>query len=753
LRFYFRPLLRLAFALAGVYCGNAALGDSYAVQPRDPASCPQLQYTNELPPVVADQNLVLDADHVQATQSGLSRFTGAVHISQDGRAFAAEALDYDGPDKHVSINTESLFRDPRLVIKSEHADFDMGSHTGEFQDTHFTLISADGRGTADRIFITGSNTAELDHITYTSCSLGDEAWLMSARKLKLDEDAGIGTARDAVLHFQQVPVLYLPYLEYPIDNERHTGLLAPIFGESSQRGFDLRLPIYLNLAPNYDAIITPRYMTDRGAQIEGDSRYLFAHQEGSFHGEYMPDDSETGHERDYVDFSHQGRLSERIGLEAHYANVSDLEYFTDLGGAYGLSATPYLARGATLIYQAPAAYSITALIENYQQISTQLLGIDDPYTRLPQIRLQALTPGNWYDVRAGFDGEFTNFVRDNASVEGLRLIGKPYLRWDTDHNAWFASAQSEVNYTAYSLTGPLEGQPAQPRRTLPLFSTDGGLRFERETGNGMLQILEPHLQYLVVPYRNQDQLPLFDTGQPDFDFPQLFALNRYSGNDRIADANQMTSALTTRFIDPDSGLQKLTASFGEVYYFRPPKVDLPGVDLPSSGSSDLIGETTFQINRRWSTNAELEVAPQLDRIGRSEIDLRYRQPDAGLLGQRLDLAYRYREGQLEETDIAFSTPIIANWRIASQFKYSLRQDKALDSFVGLEYQTCCWAARGTYRRYLSSTNGNVGVFSNGVYFQLELKGLTRLGSGFDPLLPALDPDATIVGPRASKVLP
>jgi len=288
---------------------------------------------------------------------------------------------------------------------------------------------------------------------------------------------------------------------------------------------------------------------------------------------------------------------------------------------------------------------------------------------------------------------------------------------------------------------------------LPLFSTDGGLRFERETGGGILQILEPHLQYLVVPYRNQDQLPLFDTGQPDFDFPQLFALNRYSGNDRIADANQMTSALTTRFIDPDSGLQKLTASFGEVYYFRPPKVDLPGVDLPSSGSSDLIGETTFQINRRWSTNAELEVAPQLDRIGRSEIDLRYRQPDAGLLGQRLDLAYRYREGQLEETDIAFSTPIIANWRIASQFKYSLRQDKALDSFVGLEYQTCCWAARGTYRRYLSSTNGNVGVFSNGVYFQLELKGLTRLGSGFDPLLPALDPDATIVGPRASKVLP
>jgi LPS-assembly protein len=743
----------LAVAVAGVYCGDAALADSYAAQPRDPASCPQLQYTNELPPVVADQNLVLDADHVQATQSGLSRLTGAVHVSHDGRAFAAEALDYDGPDKHVSINTESLFRDPRLVIKSEHADFDMGSNTGEFQETHFTLISADGRGTADRIFITGSNTAELDHITYTSCSLGDEAWLMSARKLRLDEDAGIGTARDMVLHFQQVPILYLPYLEYPIDNERHSGMLAPIFGESSQRGFDLRLPIYLNLAPNYDAILTPRYMTDRGAQIEGDSRYLFAHQEGTFHGEYLPDDNETGHERDYVDFSHQGRLSERIGLEAHYANVSDLEYFTDLGGAYGLSATPYLARGATLIYQAPAAYSITALIENYQQISTQLLGIDDPYTRLPQVRLQALTPGDWHGARAGFDGEFTNFVRDNASVEGLRLIGRPYLRWDTDHNAWFASAQGDVNYTAYSLTGPLEGEPAQPRRTLPLFSADGGLRFERETGNNMLQILEPHLQYLVVPYRNQDQLPLFDTGQPDFDFPQLFALNRYSGNDRIADANQMTSALTTRFIDPDSGLQKLTASFGEIYYFRPSRVDVPGVALPSSGSSDLIGETTYQINRRWSTNAELEVAPQLDRIGRSEIDLRYRQPDAGLQGQRLDLAYRYREGQLEETDVAFSTPIITNWRIASQFKYSLRQDKALDSFVGLEYQTCCWAARGTYRRYLSSSNNNVGVFSNGVYFQLELKGLTRLGSGFDPLLPALDPDATIVGPRASKVLP
>ncbi|MDB5985093.1 MAG: lptD [Nevskia sp.] len=749
MRFLLRSPLRLAVALAGLYCGGAVLGDGYEA-PKDPASCPQLQYTNELPPVIADPNLVLDANHFEAIEGGLSRLTGAVHLSQDGRAFAADSVDYDGPHKHISINSESLFRDPRLVIKSEHAEFDMDARTGEFFDTHFTLIPVDGRGTADRIFITGSNTAELDHATYTSCALGNEAWLMSARKLKLDGDSGMGDAHDAVLRFQHVPILYLPYLQYPIDNQRHTGMLAPVFGESSQRGIDIKVPIYLNLAPNYDATLTPRYMSERGAQIGADARYLFAHQEGSFHGEYMPHDDKRGGERDYVEFSHEGRLSERLGVEAHYGDVSDLDYFSDLGARFDLSSTPYLARGATLTYQAPTAYSIVALVQDYQPVTTQLNGIDEPYTRLPQIRLDALTPGSWYGTRAGFNGEFTNFVRDANSVDGLRLIGQPYLRWDTDHNAWFASAQGDLNYTAYSLTHVPDGTPSQPRRTLPIFSADGGLRFERETASGTLQILEPHIQYLVVPYRNQDQLPLFDSGQPDFDFPQLFALNRYSGSDRIADANQLTSALTTRFIDPQTGLVRVTASFGEVYYFRPPRVELPGVDLPSSGASDYIAELTYQINRRWSTDAALEVAPQFDRISRSAIALRYRQPDMGLQGQRIDIAYRYRQGLLEQTDVSFSTPIVNSWRIASQFKYSLRENKSLDSFVGLEYETCCWALRSTYRRYLSSSNG---TFSNGVYFQLELKGLTRLGNGFDALLPALDPDASIVGPRASKVLP
>ncbi len=740
----------MAAALAALLAAGTVQAYSSSDVPRDPASCPQLQYTNELPPVIADPNLVLDADQVAATQSGLSRLTGSVHLSQDGRAFAAQTVDYDGPNKHISINSESLFRDPRLVIKSEHAEFDLDQRTGEFQGTHFTLISADGRGTADRIFVTGEHTAELDHATYTSCALGSEAWLLSARKLKLNEDTGMGDAHDAVLRFQHVPILYLPYLQYPIDNERHSGVLAPIFGESNQRGFDLRQPIYLNLAPNYDATITPRYMSDRGAQLGLDSRYLFAHQEGSLHGEYMPYDDEARRERDYIDFSHEGRLSNRFAVEGHYAHVSDPNYFSDLGARFDLSSTPYLARGATLTYQAPTAYSVELLVQDYQPITTLLTDDQNPYTRLPQIRLNALTPSDWYGTRAGLNGEFTNFVRDSSSVQGLRLIGQPYLRWDKDRNAWFASAQADLNYTAYSLTGTPTGAPNEPRRTLPLFSTDGGLRFERETPGGLLQILEPHVQYLVVPYRNQDALPLFDSGQPDFDFPQLFALNRYSGSDRIADANQLTSALTTRFINPDSGVVRLTASFGEVYYFRGPRVDIPGIATPSAGSSDYIGELNYQISRRWSTDSALEVAPQFDRIERGALALRYRQPDAGLQGQRLDLAYRYRSGLLEETDASFSTPIIDRWRVASQLKYSVRQSKALDSFVGLEYETCCWAMRTTYRRYLSNVNG---TFSNGVYFQLELKGLTRLGNGFDALLPALDPDASIAPSRASKVLP
>lgn len=717
-------LLR-AGAVASVLLAGAARGE--------PASCPQLDYLEELPATPADPRLVLNADKADFSEGGLSELTGSVRVSQDGREFAAEQLSYDDNDRHVRVNAESLFRDQRFIVRSQKADYDIGIGSGVFLENTYTLRQIAGRGVARRIEITRGGFAEFDEVRFTTCAPGNEAWTLSADHINLDENEGTGSATNALLRFQHVPIFYLPYFQFPIDGLRHSGFLFPIIGNGNNNGFDIRWPLYLNLGPNYDVTLVPRYLSRRGEQIGGNARYLLPDNRGSLYGEYLPsDDALGGAQRSYLDYQHEGRLTSRLGLDVRYGRVSDRNYFANFGGGVDLTSTPYLERGATLTYQAPTIFRIEAQVQDYQLLTSSASNLTEPYQRLPQIRLDALTKNSYFDTRAGFDAEFTNFARPN-SVEGQRFIAQPYLRWERDRAAWFAAAQADLSYTAYNLSNPGSSQPTEPRRTLPLLSTEGGLRFERLTERGNLQTLEPHLYYLYVPYRDQSALPLFDAGLPDFDFPQLFARNRYSGNDRISDANQLTSTLTSRLIESDSGIVRLSATFGQIYYFRAPRVVLPGFDTPSEGSSDYLANIDYQLTRRWSLSGTAEVPPAFDRFTRAAVGLRYREPELGGPGRRFDLAYRYRNGLLEQSDASFSSPITDAWRLAARLRYSLRDHHALESFVGAEYQTCCWALSATYRRYL--VGGTTARYSSGVFLQLELKGLTRIGNGFERLLP------------------
>lgn len=714
-----------------------------------PASCPQIDYSRELPPIAPDPRLVLNADHAEATSEGLSRLSGSVLISRDGREFSAQQVDYNKAENLLSVDSQSLFRDPSLIIKSQSLQYNLTSEQGVFNQASYTLIPLAARGQSERIEVAQEGWATLSQVSYTTCAPDAESWLLKADRLRLDQDSGMGYAHDATLWFQHVPVLWLPYFQFPIDGERHSGFLPPIFGRSDNTGFDLRAPFYLNLAPNYDATLIPRYMTERGEQLGGRVRYLMSQAQGTLYGEYMPYDNDIHTERSYLNFSHQGLINSRLGLEAQYAQVSDRDYFQDLGGSVDLTSTSFLSQGAKLTYAAPASYTITALVQGYQPVASSISTTDNPYQRLPQINLDALSRNSYLDTHIGLQGQFTNFARSN-SVEGQRLLAQPFLRWEQDHSSWYGAAQTDLSYTYYNLTGAAPGQPTQPERTLPVTSLEGGLHYQRVTDAGSLQTLEPRLFYLYVPYHAQDQLPVFDSGQPDFDVPELFARNRYTGEDRIGDANQMTSAVTTRLIDPQSGVVKLSASLGEIYRFTAPRVSVPGFSTPSAGSSDYIGSVEYQLTQRWAAAAIAEWASQFDRFQRTEFDLRYREPENGLYGRRLDIAYRYFNGLLQQADVAFSTPIVDRWRAAARVRYSLFSDQIQESFLGLEYQTCCWAVRGTFRRYLASNNGD---YNTGVYFQIDLKGFSKLGNGFDELLPAVDPNAPIRGRNGASVVP
>jgi LPS-assembly protein len=693
----------------------------------EPSSCPQQDFTMGLPPLSADPHLEMHADHTHFERNGVSELSGNVLMSQDGRQFSTDALHYDNPTRTVSIDTPSLFRDRDVfIIRSDSAHYDLNSDHGDFLGAHFSLPKQSSRGSSERVDIEQKDSATFTNASYTGCSSQHETWVLNAEQLKLDQDEGVGTAHNAVLHFGGVPILYLPYFRFPIDDQRRSGFLAPTLGQSTNAGFDMRIPFYLNLAPNFDATLTPRYMSKRGEQIQGDFRYLLSSSEGNFHAEYLPRDERLLTERDYVDYSQQTRLSEHFAFDAHYAEVSDLNYFADLGGKYDAASTPFLERTAELTYQAPAQYTLRALVQDFQPLAG-LTTQQNPYQRLPALLFSGQTKNRYYGLGAGLDGDFSNFARSD-SIQGQRLYADPYLRWEHDEGSWFAAARSDATYAYYALNGPLDGAPSSPTRLVPQYSLDGGLRFERLTEGGQLQTLEPRLFYLYVPYHNQDQLPLFDSGAPDFDFPRLFEMNRYSGEDRIADANQLTTTLSTRILDATQGRPLLSAAIGQIYRFTSPQVTLPGEEAqPVLGGSDLVTDLDYALSSQWSIDGIALWSPDSGSFDRSETAVRYRGEHS-----RLDLSYRYLHGSYHQADASFSAPLFNNWHVASRVRYSFQDQSLLDAFAGFEYDTCCWTGQVFYRRYLATIDGQ---FNNGVYFSLVLKGLTHLGGHFQRLLP------------------
>lgn len=684
-----------------------------------------------LPVDDGDERLIINADQGVLEQGGLSSLDGGVTLRQGGKEFTAQSLDYDDSTQQIHVRKESLFRNPNFIVRSQRVDFDLNTETGVFSDTTFTLPERAARGDASIITLESSGVAEFRLARYTTCAPGSDAWYLEARSITLDHEEGLGTADNARINFLGVPVLYLPYFRFPIDDRRRTGLLFPTVGQSSQVGFDMRWPVYVNLAPNYDLTLTPRVMTTRGLQLGSDTRYLLDSGRGHLRYDYLNHDTKTGDARGFVEFEHTGLINQRLSLESHLAEVSDRQYFEDLGGSIDAAATPFLDRSVLLTYQAPSAYVITVLAQDYQPIASNVLPTDEPYRRLPQVQLKTRTKNSLLDTRAGFAGEYTNFQRasDTQALQGQRLTLQPYLLMEKERNTWFFTSEASLNSTYYLLSNTTAGGDSEPSRTLPQFSAGSGLRFERLTPGGNLQTLEPQLFYLYTPYRDQDDLPVFDSGEPDFDFSQLFARNRYSGEDRVSDANHLALALTSRLLDPDSGVQRVSASIGQLYRFQAPRVQLPNAlnTPPPQGTTDFIASVDYQLSSRWNADVTAQWSPDSGQFNRSSVAVHYRDD-----GRRIDLGYRYRENLLEQTDAAVSLPLGSSWRVTGRSRYSLRDKATIDNLLGVEYSTCCWAIQTSYRRYIANTRGD---YDSGIYLQLNLKGLARLGNGF------VDPDS------------
>ncbi len=677
-------------------------------------------------PIRTDQAIDVNSDNVSVDIAGDAQVGGKVIVRQGDRTISADQAHIDKARNGVDVTGHVDYEDPEIQVQGLAGRYEDGA--AQFQAAQFQLRQQPSRGKAARLSLDKQGVLRLEDVTYTTCPPDSTDWLITASSVELDSAHQSGVARDARIDFLGVPLLYLPWISFPVGPARQSGFLFPSIGSSSRGGLQFSAPYYLNLAPNYDLLLQPTLYTRRGLDLNGDFRFLTERTHGSLDADFLPGDQETHTDRSRLHLNSTTQLPGDWRLHVDAANVSDAFYFEDFAqGADGTSIA-FLPRLVELTYR-DEHWRSGAVLRNFQTIDTGLASIDRPYTELPRLYASGWWMlGGGLPLEYGVDGEAVDFLR-SAGVQGWRLDLQPRAQLRYEGAGYFLQPAVGFRTTSYQLRDVAPGQASAPNRSLPVASLDTGLVFEREIGaRGQQRItLEPRLLYLYVPYRRQDGLPVFDTGLPDLNWVELFRTNRYVGADRVGDANQLSAGLTTRLFASDSGMRYLSATLGQTFYFTQPRVLLPDEPAPGARSSDLIAQMELKAFQNWSVDLGVQWNRQQSQAEKSEVRVQYRPQDRSVV----NLGYRFQRDQLEQADVSAAWPVAKNWNLYGRMLYSLRDRSAIDQFAGLEYSSCCWGVRVVARHYLSTRTGQQDT---GIYLQLELKGLSNVGTAADAFL-------------------
>jgi LPS-assembly protein len=673
----------------------------------------------------------LQADSAQASEGNIYTLEGNAVVHYAGQRLEAENIIYRQDSGEIEAQQGIRYTAPGLYVSGESAVLYPEQKEGELRDVEYRLFEEHGRGEAKLLQLDGVSKQHLEKAYYTTCPPGNENWLLTAREVDLYQEEGTGVARHATVTFKGVPILYTPYVSFPIDDRRKSGFLVPKIGQTEETGLDLSVPYYWNIAPNRDMTITPRYMSDRGEMLGTTFRYLNPRSNGQISGEYLPSDKLRSDEsRSLVSVRNVWTPLPRLRTRIIASNASDENYFEDLGTSLVQTSTTNLQRTAEAEYNG-SWWNLNMMVQDFQTVNPNITSSQRPYKQLPWIVFNASPDTRLLGMKLDTSAELNHFVHsDNNLVEGSRLDVQPQLSLPLYRAAWYIDPAVSLRHTAYDLNNTAADEDHSLSRTTPITSLDAGTFFERNGRWGdsdYVQTLEPRLYYLYVPYKNQDDLPIFDTGDYDFNYWTLFRENRFSGPDRMGDANQLALALTSRILDPASGRQIISASLGSLLYFSDRRVTLPGEAVETDDSSDIIGEVTLALARNWNADAVMHWDPHDSSATRKDLRVQY-SPAAR---QLINLSYRQQNGLLEQTDMSFLWPLTPSWHMVGRWYYSLKSSETIEVLAGIGYESCCWGAQLVARSYIYNTEDDR---NNSVFLQLELKGLGKLGNRVDEAL-------------------
>lgn len=683
---------------------------------------PQSTVYQAPPKFEADEqdNTKISANITRSNKNGESEFEGDVIINQHELRIRADQASYFPDNEKFNVNGHVHVDIENMAIDAGSGEITTGEGATEFNDVQFLLPGSGMRGTAETIATKKEENTRLKNASITTCDLVEPDWRLNAETIDIDHIEEYGSADDVVLRFQEIPFLYVPYMEFPIGDRRRSGLLVPEFGDSASRGFELSVPWYWNIAPNQDAILAPHYMNKRGTELGAQYRFLTEHTKGEINGAYLPNDDIINRERYQYEYIQSSKVAEKTNLKINVQDVSDTEYFNDFSSNLSSSSRTHLSRSATLSHK-QQHWQAQALVQTYETLDTTILPANRPYKKLPQVSLDGDTPVNDYGLGATLQSEWVNFDHEDASkTTGTRTVIKPGIHWLINGTSWYIDPAISLSHTQYDVESGTGSQIDIKDRNLVISSLDSGLFFERGLDNGLTQTLEPRVYYLHTPYKDQSNLPLFDTNQPTFNIRQLFSDNRFNGSDRIGDANQVTLAISSRIIDPATGDEYMRASIGQITYFEDRLVSLDNIP-ETTNQSDLIGELGGSI-QNWDMRTSLQWDTETSQSARENFMLHYKSDSKHIfnLGYRMDRTKIAEE--IKQTDLSFVVPITNTISTFARWNYSLIDNSDIDVIGGLSYESCCWSIQILGQRHLQSTN-TVTEYDNAVMVQFVLKGL------------------------------
>ncbi|NMD53766.1 LPS assembly protein LptD [Shewanella sp. DNRA4] len=687
------------------------------------------------------------SDRSKAEMGKQAIFTGDVVFSQGDRHIAADEAILDQATEQFDANGNLVFQDSNFTVTADSLQAQMRSNRATLKGAQYWLHGQQVHGDAEKLQITINNNLILTNTNFTTCPPDNVSWLLEAEKIKINSEEEWGEIWNAKLRVADIPVFYIPYMTVPVSDKRKTGFLYPSFSTSTTNGFEVSSPYYWNIAPEYDLTFTPNYMTNRGLFTKTEFRYLAGEaQNGRLNFEYLGSDRMIGGSpnRYLYNWQHQGAIDKNWRVLTNFTEVSDNNYFNDLKSDVNRATDNQLSRIGEVSY-----------FERDWDISTRVqdikvLGEDEkPYQVMPQVNFNYRAADFWNNLDFGFNSELTNFAHQDDDVNtATRLHMAPSLTLPIHGPSGSLTSQlklMQTNYWQDKNNTKFDTLDDTVSRTIPQVRINGQINFERFTElfeQNYRQTLEPQFQYLYVGYEDQRGIGIYDTAQLQDDYFGLFRDRRFSGLDRIADANQVTLGITTRFFD-DHNQEATKFSLGQIFYLQDSKLGYEdNIFEQNQSTSVLAAELDTRLSQDWYLGAAIQYDTNTSDNKKTEVTLDFR-PEANKL---LQLSYRYVPDLLNsntndlvnisQAGVRGAWPINDSLYFVGNWYYDLNESRSIETYTGFQYESCCYAIRLSYHyRIKTNYDDNIGSaiidereqFERGVYLNLVIKGLG--GSG------------------------